>query len=101
MTATIRVELPFSLSALAGTDREVVVSLRGAPTQGSLLDALEADFPMLRGTIRDHASKQRRPFVRFFACEQDVSHCSPEQLLPKRVVEGKEVFMVVGAIAGG
>jgi hypothetical protein len=101
MTATIRVELPVGLCALAGTGREVPVILRGSPTQRSLLDALEAEFPMLRGTIRDHASKQRRPFVRFFACEQDLSHCSPDQLLPKPVVEGAEVFMVVGAIAGG
>ena len=101
MTATIRVELPSSLRALAGVDREVLVSLSGSPTQRSLLDALEADFPMLRGTIRDYASKKRRPFVRFFACELDLSHCSPDQLLPKPVAEGREVFMVVGAIAGG
>jgi molybdopterin synthase sulfur carrier subunit len=101
MTAMIRVELPFSLRVLAGVDREVLVSPRGSPTQRTLLDALEADFPVLRGTIRDHASKQRRPFVRFFACEQDLSHCSPDQKLPTPVAEGREVFMVVGAIAGG
>ena len=101
MTATIRVELPSSLCALAGVDREVLVSLSGSPTQRSLIDALEADFPMLRGTIRDYASKKRRQFVRFFACEQDLSHCSPDQPLPMPVAEGREVFMVVGAIAGG
>jgi molybdopterin converting factor small subunit len=101
MTATIRVELPSSLCALAGVDHEVLVTLTGSPTQRSLLDALEADFPMLRGTIRDHTSKQRRPFVRFFACEQDLSHCWPDQPLPIPVAEGREVFMVVGAIAGG
>jgi hypothetical protein len=101
MTATIRVELPSSLCALAGVGREVLVNLSGPATQRSLLDALEADFPVLRGTIRDHASKQRRPFVRFFACEQDLSHCSPDQPLPMLVAEGSEVFMVVGAIVGG
>jgi molybdopterin converting factor small subunit len=101
MTAAIRVELPSSLRALAGVGREVLVRLHEAPTQRSLLDALEADLPVLRGTIRDHASKQRRPFVRFFACEQDLSHCSPDLPLPLPVIEGKEVFTVLGAIAGG
>lgn len=101
MTATIRVELPSGLCALAGIGRVVLVSLSGSPTQRSLLDALEAEFPMLRGTIRDHTSQQRRPFVRFFACEQDLSHCSPDEKLPMPVAEGREVFMVVGAIAGG
>lgn len=101
MTATIRVELPSSLCALAGVGREVLVCLNGSATQRSLLDALEADFPVLRGTIRDHVSKRRRPFVRFFACEQDLSHCSPDLPLPMPVVEGGAAFMVVGAIAGG
>jgi len=101
MTATVRVELPSSLSALAGAGREVLVNLTGPATLRSLLDALEADFPVLRGTIRDHASQQRRPFVRFFACEQDLSHGSPDQPLPIPVADGREVFMVVGAIAGG
>jgi len=101
MTAKIRVELPRSLCVLAGVDREVVVDVRDAPTQRSLLDALEADFPMLRGTIRDYATQARRPFIRFFACEQDLSHAPPDAPLPRAVAEGEEVFMVVGAIAGG
>ena len=101
MTAPIRIELPSSLRALAGVDREVLVYLRGAPTQRALLDALEADLPALRGTIRDHASKHRRPFVRFFACGEDLSHCPSDMLLPLPVIEGKEAFLVVGAIAGG
>jgi hypothetical protein len=101
MMATIRVELPYGLRALAGVDGEVLISLCGSPTQRTLLDALEADFPMLRGTIRDHTSKQRRPLVRFFACEQDLSHCSPDQPLPTPVAEGTEAFIVIGAIAGG
>lgn len=101
MTRTIRVELPAGLSALAGVGREVLVCLNASATQRSLLDALEADFPALRGTIRDHTTKQRRPFVRFFACEQDLSHCSPDEPLPAPVADGTEIFMVVGAIAGG
>jgi hypothetical protein len=101
MRVTIRVELPSSLSALAGVPREVAICLEGPTTQRSLLDALEANYPVLRGTIRDHASKRRRPFVRFFACEEDLSHCSPDSPLPMPVVDGTEAFMVVGAIAGG
>ncbi len=101
MTAQVRVELPRGLCALAGAPNEVLVRLDGPVTQRTILDALEADYPTLRGTIRDHVSKQRRPFVRFFACEQDLSHCSPEEALPLAVIEGRAVFMVVGAIAGG
>lgn len=101
MTRTIRVELPAGLCALAGVGRQVLVCLNESATQRSLLDALEADFPVLRGTIRDHVTRQRRPFVRFFACEQDLSHCSPDEPLPVPVAEGTELFMVVGAIAGG
>ncbi len=101
MTAAIRIELPSSLRTLAGVDGEVLVYLRGAPTQRALLDALEADLPVLRGTIRDHSSRRRRPFVRFFACGQDLSHCSSDMLLPLPVIEGREAFLVVGAIAGG
>ena len=101
MTATIRVELPSSLCALAGVGRQVLVRLDASATQRSLLDALEAGFPVLRGTIRDHATQRRRPFVRFFACEQDLSHRPPDEPLPAAVVDGSEVFMVVGAIAGG
>ena len=101
MTLTIRVELPSGLRALARVDREVLVYLRGAPTQRALLDALEAEFPMLRGTIRDQATKARRPFIRFFACEQDLSQVPLDAPLPQLVIEGREVFMIVGAIAGG
>jgi len=101
MITAIRVELPTSLRVLAGVDHEVLVHLHGQPTQGSLLDALEADLPMLQGTIRDRVTKHRRPFIRFFACKQDLSHCSPETPLPAPVIEGREAFMVVGAIAGG
>ena len=101
MTSAIRVELPSSLRVLAGVAPEVVILVRGPATQRSLLDALEADFPTLRGTIRDPVSQLRRPFLRFFACEQDLSHCSPDQPLPKPVIDGTELFIVVGAIAGG
>jgi hypothetical protein len=101
MRATIRVELPSSLSALAGVPREVAICLEGPTTQRSLLDALEANYPVLRGTIRDHASKRRRPFVRFFACEEDLSHELPDTPLPEPVVTGVEPFLVVGAMAGG
>jgi sulfur-carrier protein len=101
MTANVRVVLPDSLCSLASAPHEVVVCLDGPVTQRTLLDALEANYPALRGTIRDYSSKQRRPFVRFFACEKDLSHGSPDETLPLAVVEGREVFMVVGAIAGG
>jgi hypothetical protein len=101
MTAKVRVGLPSSLCVLAGVGREVVVSLNGLATQRSLLDALETQLPVLRGTIRDYTSQKRRPFVRFFACAEDLSHCSPDEPLPTPVLEGREVFMVVGAIAGG
>lgn len=101
MTTTVRVELPTGLRALAGTPPEVLVTLNAPVTQRRLLDALEARYPTLRGTIRDHASQRRRPFVRFFACEMDLSHASPDEPLPLPVVEGQAVFMVVGAIAGG
>jgi molybdopterin synthase sulfur carrier subunit len=95
------VELPQGLCVLAGVGREVLVVVDGAVTQCNVLDALEAEYPVLRGTIRDHVSKKRRPFVRFFACEQDVSHEPPDAVLPALVAEGREAFMVVGAIAGG
>jgi hypothetical protein len=101
VTTTIRVELPSSLCVLAGVGRHVIVRLSAPPTQRSLLDALEAEYPVLQGTIRDHATKRRRPFVRFFACQQDLSLCSPDEPLPAPVVDGRDVFMVVGAIAGG
>jgi molybdopterin synthase sulfur carrier subunit len=104
----IRVELPAHLRLLAGLGREVTVAvdeIAGPVTQRSLLDALEAAYPMLAGTIRDHAadhkSKVRRPFMRFFACGEDLSHVSPDEELPEAVVSGAEAFLVVGAIAGG
>jgi hypothetical protein len=101
MTASIRVELPSSLRVLAGVEREIVVRLHGAATQRALLDAIEAELPMLRGTIRDPVNQLRRPFLRFFACEQDLSHCPPDQTLPTQVIDGSAVFIVLGAIAGG
>jgi molybdopterin synthase sulfur carrier subunit len=100
MRSRIRVELPASLCALAGSGREVPLSLEGPATQRSVIDALEARYPMLRGTIRDHDSK-RRPFIRFFACERDLSHDCPDDPLPEAVAQGDEAFLIVGAIAGG
>ena len=98
---SIRVYLPAHLRTLARTNGEVEVEVEGPITQRSILDALEAQYPMLRGTIRDHVTEQRRPFVRFFACEDDLSHESPDALLPNAVAIGAEPFMIVGAIAGG
>jgi sulfur-carrier protein len=97
----IRVELPAHLRTLARVHGEVCLDVDGAPTLGSVLDALEAQYPVLCGTIRDHITHQRRPFVRFFACEEDLSHDPPETRLPARVAEGAEPFLVVGALAGG
>jgi sulfur-carrier protein len=97
----IRVELPYHLRNLARVGVEVEVDVAGPVTQRAILDALEARYPVLRGTIRDHVTLQRRPFLRFFACEQDLSHDEPDSLLPESVARGKEPFMVVGAIAGG
>jgi hypothetical protein len=97
----IRVILPFHLRTLANVGAEVTVAVEGPVTQRSVLDALEAHYPMLCGTIRDHVTKKRRPFLRFFACEQDLSHESPDTPLPDAIVAGKEPFWVVGAIAGG
>lgn len=101
MTATVRVELPAHLCRLASTSREVHISLDGSVTQRGVLDALELAYPALEGTIRDHTSKLRRPFIRFFACEEDLSHMSPDDPLPSEVIEGKEPFLIIGAIAGG
>jgi molybdopterin synthase sulfur carrier subunit len=101
MTATVRVELPASLCVLARIGREVRVSLEGPVTQRTVLDALEATHPVLRGTIRDHGTLKRRPFIRFFACQQDLSHMPADAPLPGAVAEGREQFLVVGAIAGG
>jgi molybdopterin converting factor small subunit len=97
----IRVKLPTHLRKLALVDREVELQIEGPVTQRSVLDALEAQYPMLRGTIRDHVTQQRRPFIRFFACGQDLSHDPPDDLLPDEIVQGKEPFLVVGAMAGG
>ena len=97
----IRVVLPAHLRTLARVGGEVKVDIDGPPTTRAVLDALEAAYPMLRGTIRDQATRQRRPFVRFFACERDVSHDSPDALLPDAVTVGAEPFMVVGAMSGG
>jgi len=97
----IRVVLPAHLRKLAQVEGEVKLEVAGPITQGTVLDALEARYPMLRGTIRDHATLKRRPFVRFFACEQDLSHESPDAPLPEAVATGKDAFMIVGAIAGG
>lgn len=97
----IRVVLPAHLRTLARVAGEVKLDVAGPVTASAVLDALEATYPMLRGTIRDHVTGKRRPFVRFFACEQDVSHDPPDALLPQAVATGAEPFMVVGAMAGG
>ena len=97
----IRVGLPTHLRTLARVDGEVTLDLEGRVTQRSVLDALEARYPMLRGAIRDHVTERRRPFVRFFACAEDVSHESPDAPLPDAVAKGAEPFLVVGAMAGG
>lgn len=98
---TVRVELPASLCLLAGVPHEIAVEVAGAVTQRSVLDAVEATCPQLLGTIRDQTTKVRRPFIRFFACEEDLSHASPDEVLPDAVVSGREAFLVIGAIAGG
>jgi sulfur-carrier protein len=97
----IRVVLPQHLRTLAGTPREVQVHVEGEATQRSVLDALEEAYPVLRGTVRDPLTQRRRAFIRFFACEEDLSLESPDALLPERVVSGEEAFFVVGAMAGG
>ena len=97
----IRVQLPYHLRNLAGVEREIAVTVSGAVTQRSVIDAIEADYPMLRGAIRDQKSGQRRPFIRFFACERDLSHDDPDAPLPDAVASGHEPLLIVGAIAGG
>lgn len=97
----IRVELPQHLRKLAGIDGEVKLEIEGPVTQRSILDALEARYPMLAGTIRDHVTQQRRAFLRFFACQEDLSHEEPDAPLPEDVAMGKEPFLIIGAIAGG
>ena len=98
---TIRIVLPAHLRTLARVDGEVKLDVEGPVTQHSVLDALEASYPMLRGTIRDHVTHQRRPFLRLFACEQDLSHESPYAPLPDAVAMGAEPLLIVGAMAGG
>src|ERR1700694_761447 len=97
----IRIVLPAHLRTLARVDSQVPLDVEGPVTQRSVLDALEARYPMLRGTIRDHVTQERRAFLRFFACEEDLSHESPDAPLPDAVSSGKEPFIVIGAIAGG
>lgn len=97
----IRVRIPHHLRHLAGTGAEVQVLVEGPVTQRAVLDALEAKYPVLRGTIRDHTTKQRRAYLRFFACMEDISHNPPDSPLPEAVVTGEEPFIILGAIAGG
>jgi hypothetical protein len=97
----IRVEMPAHLRTLASFHKEVQLEVKGAVTMRSVLDALEQKFPMLRGTIREHVTQQRRPFLRFFACGEDLSHESPDAPLPEAVASGAEPLLIIGAIAGG
>jgi sulfur-carrier protein len=97
----VRVELPFHLRKLAHVDNEVIVDVAGLVTQRSVIDAIETRFPMLQGTIRDYSTNRRRPFLRFFACQEDVSFDAPDAPLPDAVSSGAEPFMIVGALSGG
>ena len=97
----IRVEVPHHLRTLAGVESEIHLEINGTVTLSALLDALEARYPMLRGTIRDHVTQQRRPLLRFFACGEDLSHEPPETTLPEAIRLGRETFIIIGAIAGG
>jgi len=97
----IRVELPFHLRTLARVEREVIVEVAPPVTVGAVLDAVEARYPVLRGTIRDHDTLKHRPFLRFYVCEEDWSNLPPDTQLPAEVVSGKEPFAIIGAIAGG
>ena len=97
----IRIELPANLRTLAGVGKEVKLQVDGPASQRSLLDALEAEYPMLRGTIRDHTTKRRRAMLRFYACEEDLSDESPDAPLPEEVATGREPYLIIGAIAGG
>lgn len=101
MAVTVRVELPQHLRTLAHVGHEVPIEVEGPVTQRAVLDALEARYPMLKGAIRDHVTKERRAFLRFFACQEDLTHESPDAPLPEAVIAGKEPFLVIGAIAGG
>ena len=97
----IQVVLPAHLRTLAHVGSEISIEVAGPATQRAILDAIESMYPMLRGTIRDHVTQERRPFLRFFACQEDLSHDSPDAPLPEAVSSGKEPFMIIGAIAGG
>jgi sulfur-carrier protein len=97
----IRVAMPAHLRTLAGVSGDVILEIEGEVTRRSILDALERQYPMLRGTIREHVSGERRPFLRFFACGEDITHNSPDDPLPHEIASGKEPFYVIGAIAGG
>jgi sulfur-carrier protein len=97
----IQVVLPAHLRTLARVNGDITLEIQGQATQRSVLDALEARYPMLQGTVRDHVTQQRRPYIRFFACAEDLSHESPDAPLPDQVVAGTEPFFIVGAIAGG
>ena len=97
----IRVELPFHLRTLARVEREVTVEIEGPVTLGAVLDAVEERYPVLRGTIREHVTQKRRPFLRFYACEEDFSNVPPDTVLPEEIVSGKEPLSIIGAIAGG
>jgi hypothetical protein len=97
----IRVVIPHHLRTLAGVNSEVQLEVEAPITQSSILDALEAKYPMLRGTVRDHVTKERRAFIRFFACGEDLSHQSPDTPLPEAIAKGKEPFRIIGAMAGG
>jgi molybdopterin synthase sulfur carrier subunit len=99
--AMIRVAMPAHLRTLAGVSGDVTLEIDGEVTRRSILDALETQYPMLRGTIREHVSEERRPFLRFFACGEDVTHNSPDAPLPQEIASGAEPFYVIGAIAGG
>ena len=101
MSATVRVELPANLRVLARAPCEVTLAVEEPVTQRAVLDALEARYPMLAGTVRDHTTHLRRPFIRFFACAEDLSHSSPDDPLPPAVAEGSEPLLIIGAIAGG
>ncbi|MGB6199503.1 MAG: MoaD/ThiS family protein [Candidatus Acidiferrales bacterium] len=101
MTQTIQLVLPAHLRTLARVGSEISLDVQGTLTQRTVLDALEARYPMLRGTIRDQITQERRPFLRFFACQEDLSHDSPDAPLPSQVASGAEPFMIIGAIAGG
>jgi sulfur-carrier protein len=100
-TTGVRIRLPAHLRTVARIDGEVEIQVQGSPTQRTVLDALEARYPKLRGTVRDPVTLKRRPFVRFFACEEDLSHESPDTRLPDAVCTGAEPLMIVGAMAGG